>query len=395
MFEKENRMRISIVILSILAATVVSIGRGYHTACVPIGGKVLVSGIGGDSYLYAFNPDNGNIEWQYGLKGGDVVPCRWVHQGKEYAVFIAGDNSDSVICIDPADGSPVWKRRFAGLMKPIRDFTISGDHMVLTENFDLETNVDNSDSIYNVCYTLSLTGPVEKWRHHSEVRYNKGGIWPIAHGNFYSGNRTKESDGTQWRMIYSVDMETGQRNGEIYGISPARAGFMQVVEDKLFIQPDGRHGSTTQIYNVGPLPRSFDTLTNWIADHPSTSSYAEGPIYHPIVDGRMYMRGSDGIYCYDLRKNPLSATAHGFESSVAPSDARYGAALSGTVLNLHSASTRTSRVRVYTPAGRMLVSRSFLGKHSLALPNRIAKGVHVVVISDSEGISYRGRFIHK
>jgi len=24
----------------------------------------------------------------------------------------------------------------------------------------------------------------------------------------------------------------------------------------------------------------------------------------PILDGRMYFRGADGIYCYDPRKNP-------------------------------------------------------------------------------------------
>jgi hypothetical protein len=40
----------------------------------------------------------------------------------------------------------------------------------------------------------------------------------------------------------------------------------------------------------------------WPPKIPKTSSYAMKMHTMPIVDGRMYIRGADGIYCYDLRK---------------------------------------------------------------------------------------------
>ena len=39
----------------------------------------------------------------------------------------------------------------------------------------------------------------------------------------------------------------------------------------------------------------------WYPPHPNTTSY--GPyMYHPIVDGRWFIRGNDAIYCYDVRQ---------------------------------------------------------------------------------------------
>jgi hypothetical protein len=41
----------------------------------------------------------------------------------------------------------------------------------------------------------------------------------------------------------------------------------------------------------------------WAPTHTSTTAYNSQPIVTPIVDGRAFIRGGDGIYCYDLRKN--------------------------------------------------------------------------------------------
>ena len=35
--------------------------------------------------------------------------------------------------------------------------------------------------------------------------------------------------------------------------------------------------------------------------HTWTTAYANQPIVYPLVDGRLFVRGLDGIYCYDLR----------------------------------------------------------------------------------------------
>jgi hypothetical protein len=36
--------------------------------------------------------------------------------------------------------------------------------------------------------------------------------------------------------------------------------------------------------------------------HPQTSGYQTAPMSRCYVDGRLFIRGMDGIYCYDLRQ---------------------------------------------------------------------------------------------
>jgi hypothetical protein len=36
--------------------------------------------------------------------------------------------------------------------------------------------------------------------------------------------------------------------------------------------------------------------------HHQTNSYHSKCLVFPVVEGRLFMRGFDGIYCYDLRK---------------------------------------------------------------------------------------------
>jgi len=36
--------------------------------------------------------------------------------------------------------------------------------------------------------------------------------------------------------------------------------------------------------------------------HASTTAYGRQPIVTPVVAGRMFCRGGNGIYCYDLRR---------------------------------------------------------------------------------------------
>jgi hypothetical protein len=38
----------------------------------------------------------------------------------------------------------------------------------------------------------------------------------------------------------------------------------------------------------------------WTPPNPPTTAYHPA-LSFPIVEGRMYLRGADGIYCYDLR----------------------------------------------------------------------------------------------
>lgn len=40
----------------------------------------------------------------------------------------------------------------------------------------------------------------------------------------------------------------------------------------------------------------------WLPTNVDTTAYNSQPIIYPVVDGRLFARGGDGVYCYDLRQ---------------------------------------------------------------------------------------------
>lgn len=102
-----------------------------------------------------------------------------------------------------------------------------------------------------------------------------------------------------------LDRATGKEAavGKVSG--PENFGYVEAAEDRLFVRPDGVHGGIG-FSMLGATPETFKVMGKgtWGPKIPHTSSYAYKATTMPLVDGRMYFRGADGIYCYDLRKNP-------------------------------------------------------------------------------------------
>ena len=91
----------------------------------------------------------------------------------------------------------------------------------------------------------------------------------------------------------------------------ANAGHLQAAEGRVFAQPDGKHGNVMLMHFdlSGPeathLPASVSHYREelsgaWLGPHTQSTSYGSY-LRHPIVDGRIIIRGGDNIYCYDLR----------------------------------------------------------------------------------------------
>lgn len=83
-----------------------------------------------------------------------------------------------------------------------------------------------------------------------------------------------------------------------------------MAQDRLIIAPEGRHGvqffsmTTTDPKDFRELAPKLATTSyglTWLPPHPHTTGYAVQAINYPLVDGRLFVRGRDGIYCYDLR----------------------------------------------------------------------------------------------
>ena len=76
---------------------------------------------------------------------------------------------------------------------------------------------------------------------------------------------------------------------------------MHRVEDRLLVQEDASHGRAHFDYSHAAEDRAEQIGPRWRPPHSGTSGYSPYLATHPIVDGRIFIRGERGIYCYDLR----------------------------------------------------------------------------------------------
>jgi outer membrane protein assembly factor BamB len=97
-------------------------------------------------------------------------------------------------------------------------------------------------------------------------------------------------------------------DGEVIGTQKNQGGRNPVLEyadGRLFIWPENHHGRQ-DFGMLGADPRRLPLLTEaWHPPHPHTSAYAKIGIGMPVVDGHIFIRGHDAIYCYDMRKRPI------------------------------------------------------------------------------------------
>lgn len=71
--------------------------------------------------------------------------------------------------------------------------------------------------------------------------------------------------------------------------------------DRVLWQPECQHGrQMIQLFDVSD--GKFEPMgKNWRPPHNDTTAYGEMPTNNIVIDGRLIIRGMDGIYCYDLR----------------------------------------------------------------------------------------------
>ena len=126
--------------------------------------------------------------------------------------------------------------------------------------------------------------------------------------------------------LMSVDLATGKVVSRVEGDTPVddpdalhlpsflavpkNGGHMISLGSLVLVRIDGTHGRINcgwyQINEDGriKLLNEVDTEGKAVAWYPpgaGTTSY-HNPLYYPMVDGRIFMRQEDGVYCYDARK---------------------------------------------------------------------------------------------
>ena len=105
--------------------------------------------------------------------------------------------------------------------------------------------------------------------------------------------------------ISCIQLKTGKVIAEAPAVGAGNNGNLFYANGRLFDDRDIKHGRNHFVM-YDAAPDRFRMLgESWSPAHPQTSSYEVG-MTHPIVDGNLYMRGRDGIHCYDLRKTSSS-----------------------------------------------------------------------------------------
>lgn len=123
-------------------------------------------------------------------------------------------------------------------------------------------------------------------------------------------------------QAFCLDLATGQTVSRADEVGGARTQIAFLAGARLFLQPEGRHGSQS-FFQLDANPASFRALGSasgaarfthpvgkekqWAPPHSWTTAYANQPLISPVVDGRLFVRGLDALYCYDLRDADRSA----------------------------------------------------------------------------------------
>jgi outer membrane protein assembly factor BamB len=254
-------------------------------ALVAAGGVVVAPVEGSWAGLDA---ETGRQLWKQAGGIAHWTPSRWTHQGKTCIIAVAKTGSDSknpagqLAYIDPKTGKDLWSISCAPSNSA--GVSVHGDYL-LTYQDPAKPKA--------VAYRLTPSKAEQLW----EVA-DAG--HPYCVPVVVSGKFVCVTSEAQLRTI---ELATGKVAGALSGCTvPANGGHMQAVDDLVLVRPDGTHGGLAiAAYKVGADGKLTDH-GSWKPPVGGETTGYHHPFTFPLVDGRMFLRQYDGVYCWDLRK---------------------------------------------------------------------------------------------
>jgi outer membrane protein assembly factor BamB len=255
---------------------------------VAAGGLAILPGLGNDPSL-AVEPATGRVVWK---EAGGQQAHVFGSPGQERVVFLGGPRGP--LCRDAATGKELWK-----MPEPVVGSSASAG---LIDGVMLVAHVLDPDA-------TKRGGHFRGWRLSDA---GATAIWEDAFLPFDENLTVTINAGKAYLVggdiIRVLDLATGEKVAERTfdpraGIDAGSIGSNQwlgIVGDRLFLSPEGQHGRQAL-----EMLRA-DTLESigkrWHPPNNTTTAYGRMSIAFPVIDGRVIVRGSDGLYLYDLRK---------------------------------------------------------------------------------------------
>lgn len=234
----------------------------------------------------------------------------WSHDGTDYLIGIVGPSHDrhGLGCIDAATGERVWtlpiKVISSGRGLGPGGITVFRDYLLVYQDNGTGKKADPIEPAL-ATYKLTRDGAALLWQ--------LGDEGPAQADKLKMGCVHGESVPVvvRGKFVFTPDLRVVDlTNGEVIdqssGPRPLNGGYMQVIEDIVLVRQDGTHGEHAQFgfYKIAQdgKVRSF-TNTDWKPPIGGATSSYHHPIFYPAVDGRIFLRQENGIYCWDLRKS--------------------------------------------------------------------------------------------
>ena len=252
-----------------------------------VAGGVLL-GAGAD--LVGLDGATGKELWR--LKGAgapNAQPLRWKVDGAEYV--IAGSPGGAIVCVEPKTGKVRWKAEETG--------TQTGSLMTDGEYLLVNGTVSEKNKPNHLgCYRITPDGAERLWLL-TDWPYDPYHHMATMHGG-HAWLRTGRSKGEE--RLLCIELAGGKVVQNIDGQCSGASGYTWWMDGRVFVQRDASHSATPlRLYDASPgnlriLGETWPTL------HRTTTSYYPILITHAFADGRVFIRGQRGIFCYDLRK---------------------------------------------------------------------------------------------
>ena len=262
--------------------------RNQCTAPIYVDGVLILPDHG--STLTGIDPETGKDLWKLPGKGnGFQVPTKCNLKGKEYVGSMTGEGKTAA-AIEAKTGKILWEIPLPE--KPSKGVSTHGDLMVVVSGGITTPNEDGSKALCTG-FRLSVDKAEQVWQ--TSVPDANAHAVAALDGRYVVVKGTcKQShllDATSGKLLATYSGDTGQNECHV-----------ALMEDRVLLSRDGSHGSSDMTI-LGLSPETFSTsLGLWSQPHPQTTSYHSKYMTWPMVEGRIFMRGVDGVYCYDLRK---------------------------------------------------------------------------------------------